>query len=344
MKARVPLYVQVYRKLRDMIREKGFEDGDLLPSEAQLAENFKVGRKTVRSALQRLQDAGLVNSKSKTGWEVRNGTLTTERLPAALIVKNAVEIDCIETVREGLRKKHYGMHSHIMSRGETCLAGNMYLDSLSMIMFVSGNPIEKSFIDEARDNHLPVLGIGIDKEVNYDTISVDNYQSTIFLLDKMLEDGHQHIYFISNKIKDLSFQIRQQAFHDWSQQHPEEANEIKIELNWVSPDEAAAIVAQLKNCTSPPALVCSTYIIAVALHAVCVAAGLSVPQDVSLSSCDEPRSVVNPLITHCALNWEAVGLCAAEIVENRSNGNCSPTHLIRIPPEFHQGSTTQSRH
>jgi len=55
-----PLYVRISDTLRRQIASGDFRPGDLLPSEAQLMAEFRVSRHTVRAALARLEQNGLI--------------------------------------------------------------------------------------------------------------------------------------------------------------------------------------------------------------------------------------------------------------------------------------------
>jgi DNA-binding FadR family transcriptional regulator len=71
----MPLKKQVVERLRAMIDEGGYRDGDQLPSERALSEALHVSRGTLREAVQFLQAMGLL--------EIRHGTGTFVRVPGA---------------------------------------------------------------------------------------------------------------------------------------------------------------------------------------------------------------------------------------------------------------------
>jgi GntR family transcriptional regulator, transcriptional repressor for pyruvate dehydrogenase complex len=72
-RSRVPLGVQVADQLRAYIRERGLVDGDLLPSEAKLAEEFGISQRVVRDALRTLSNQGVVQTRQ--GKRARIGEL-----------------------------------------------------------------------------------------------------------------------------------------------------------------------------------------------------------------------------------------------------------------------------
>jgi GntR family transcriptional regulator len=62
-----PLYEQIYQLLRTKISEGQLRPGDLLPSEAELVEQYQVSRATVRQALDELVSDGLIQRKQGRG-------------------------------------------------------------------------------------------------------------------------------------------------------------------------------------------------------------------------------------------------------------------------------------
>lgn len=69
-RADMPLYLQVARTLKDEIVSGGFPVGAQLPTEDELTTRFDVSRYTVREALRRLREDGLVASRQGAGTVV----------------------------------------------------------------------------------------------------------------------------------------------------------------------------------------------------------------------------------------------------------------------------------
>jgi DNA-binding GntR family transcriptional regulator len=65
--SRPPLYARIETRLRDAIAEGHYAVGTLLPTEAELCAAMKVSRHTVREALRRLMEAGLVERRQGAG-------------------------------------------------------------------------------------------------------------------------------------------------------------------------------------------------------------------------------------------------------------------------------------
>jgi GntR family transcriptional regulator, transcriptional repressor for pyruvate dehydrogenase complex len=97
---------QVYEQLRDMIFRGELNPGQRLMSEREMATFFKVGRPTVKSAIQRLIDQGLVESRRGVGTYVLDHDRAMEKRPLLQVLTNeAFNIVDFQEVRMSLECK-----------------------------------------------------------------------------------------------------------------------------------------------------------------------------------------------------------------------------------------------
>jgi len=73
--SKVPLYYQLYQILLDQIRSGVLQPEDMLPSEAELVEEFNLSRSTVRQALDMLVNDGLIHRRRGQGTFVATPTI-----------------------------------------------------------------------------------------------------------------------------------------------------------------------------------------------------------------------------------------------------------------------------
>ena len=66
----LPLHLQVERELQQMMMLPEFQNGALMPPEVEIANRFGVSRGTVRAALTRLVERGLLQRKAGVGTRV----------------------------------------------------------------------------------------------------------------------------------------------------------------------------------------------------------------------------------------------------------------------------------
>lgn len=74
----VPLYYQIRENLSELIRSGEFAPGDLIPSERELGEYYKVHRLTVRQAITDLVHDGLLRRQQGVGTFVQERKITHE--------------------------------------------------------------------------------------------------------------------------------------------------------------------------------------------------------------------------------------------------------------------------
>jgi GntR family transcriptional regulator len=66
----LPLHAQVEQLLREMIKERAYQDGALLPDEVSLSRQLGISRNTLRAAISRLVYAGLLERRAGVGTRV----------------------------------------------------------------------------------------------------------------------------------------------------------------------------------------------------------------------------------------------------------------------------------
>lgn len=69
-----PRYLQIVNHLRERIENSELEVGSLLPAESVLQERYSVSRHTIREALRRLKEEGLIESRQGAASRVRRAS------------------------------------------------------------------------------------------------------------------------------------------------------------------------------------------------------------------------------------------------------------------------------
>jgi len=73
----IPLHAQVESLLRELIQKEEYQNGKLLPGETEIARRLGVSRNTVREAMKRLVQEGLIKRKKGVGSRVNPDTVRT---------------------------------------------------------------------------------------------------------------------------------------------------------------------------------------------------------------------------------------------------------------------------
>ncbi|MGL4362916.1 MAG: GntR family transcriptional regulator [Cellulosilyticaceae bacterium] len=97
-----PIYKQIERYLKDLIASDSIRPGELLPTEAQLSEQFHVTRMTVRQAFNSLVKEGFVRRKRGIG---------------SIVLANKIHdnITAITGFTQELRSKGYDVRTHLIT-------------------------------------------------------------------------------------------------------------------------------------------------------------------------------------------------------------------------------------
>jgi GntR family transcriptional regulator len=74
-RSKVPLYQQIYEILRSEIVAKNWKPGDMISPESELMDKYQVSSITIRQALEKLEQDGLINRQRGRGTFVTQPTL-----------------------------------------------------------------------------------------------------------------------------------------------------------------------------------------------------------------------------------------------------------------------------
>lgn len=66
----IPLYFKIYQQIKDDIRDHTYPAGSFLPSENELVTQFQTSRDTIRKALAKLDEEGLIQKQRGKGSQV----------------------------------------------------------------------------------------------------------------------------------------------------------------------------------------------------------------------------------------------------------------------------------
>lgn len=117
---KVPLYQEVYQKIKHLIRTGEYEVGDFLPPESELEEQYGVSRTTIRKVITMLVTEGYVEVKQGRGTSV-------------LDFNSSQQLNMISSITETLRK-----------RGMDVRAETVYIE----VVRVTGKTAEKLELDD----------------------------------------------------------------------------------------------------------------------------------------------------------------------------------------------------
>lgn len=109
---------QVMARLKELIASGEYRPGDRLPTEQELAQQFGVGRSSIREAIKVFQHLGVVDARAAKGTFLKDrANISSEAITWALLLGNDDLRDVLE-LREALEKICFARLSHATARGD----------------------------------------------------------------------------------------------------------------------------------------------------------------------------------------------------------------------------------
>lgn len=328
---KVPLYVQVYESLFKMITEKNWQAGELLPSERELSAMFNVDRLTVRKSLAMLAKEGLVEKIAGLGTKVTevshhyidnhhsnnlvfllpnlprfSGSNSADRItePFNSSLFYSVEKEC---------KKHGFNLIYTTIKDDEIFVDLLKSRGIIGVLFVS--KIHSKFIQEAHKLKIP--SVVINNESNFfPTIRADREKGTYEAIKLLISQNHRQIGFISGVSNYITSKDCLQGYKraladaniNWKQQ-------IIKESDWTFEGGFNAMTEIIREQPRlPSAIFACNDMIAIGVMEAIKAAGLSIPQDVSVIGCDDidQSKYYSPKLTTIKVKTELMAKIACQ--------------------------------
>jgi len=172
---KIPLYIQIKRKLIDKIKEREWVPGDPLPSEGQLMQQFNVSRTTIRQTIRELAHDGIIETRRGAVARVKETPKDELENPGVVHHESGGEFS-IKVLRSKYVYDHYFAQQQLQIED----AKIFFLERLRI---ADGTPIgfqqlyTPAYIGELIENEasawfdiFPVLGMN---SVNYSSIKED---------------------------------------------------------------------------------------------------------------------------------------------------------------------------
>ena len=103
----VPLYEQLKLSLSKKIEEHVLQEGERLPSEAELCAEFDVSRITVRRAVDELVEEGVLERRQGKGTFVASSRMSVQMMPMNEVVQGFYTRDTGRKQTHVISKKEY---------------------------------------------------------------------------------------------------------------------------------------------------------------------------------------------------------------------------------------------
>jgi DNA-binding LacI/PurR family transcriptional regulator len=276
-----PLTDKVYDGLKELIKQKKFNEKGCLPSQSVLMQTFKVSAKTIRAALSKLIDEDLIYSAKGAGY-----FLTKKTKPIAFVYQldNYEKQTVLAHIRDFLSEK--GIFLQLF---ELPLHAKMchILDfkQISGVIHFSNIPLTKAHLKELRVHNIPVVNIMGNNNNSYDTFNSDYATGMNMLINNLHAKGHRRIIYIDDTMDVFPMEIAKNSY-----------TQIMIQLGLLPtiitmptlldlPKKAINKLVKLITCKKNPvtAVICNTALMGTLLLPYLERNNIVVPGTVSLA-------------------------------------------------------------
>lgn len=346
-------------QIRRLLASGGLRHGDQLPTYAELCDRLGVSLLTVQRAMGDLAKLGLVYRLHGKGCYVGkaiaggprplsqvglvfNASITqllqapylNLMLTGILTACNARNIDLtilsLKTAQGQIRP------AQLAAQVDAVILLGIANEDYALAFAVTHTPLV------ILDNCFPSIPV--------DTVVLDNATAVCSVMRHLIGLGHRRIAFLAGCTSNPFTDTRMES-SDSRERRAVYLSEMKaaglsdeIRVIEATGDQENEAVAAAKNPLSPTAFVVDDAPGAARLCHRLTAAGLRVPQDVSVAGTagtDKENLAATPPVTYCRADFFAMGVQAIEMLEHR----CRETKplepaISRIPVEFVPGATT----
>ena len=347
MDSHQPLYQKIFNDLTTGIRNGAWQDGDRLPSEKELAEQYGVSRITSKKALEMLADAGCIVRMPGKGSFVRQGAVerTNTVAPAEGNVNRPLLIGLIMPDFDGtygtgllsgvekaaaengifmiLRRSYGDQALEEQSIKEVMLLG---VDGI-LIMPVHGEHYAPKILQLILDGFPLVFVDRHLKGLNAPFVGTDNVGAARMATDFLLLAGHRRISFLSpNIVYNTAIEDRVEGFVKSHAEHGIAIDESIWLTNLTATlpgrnlgenirRDIQAIQSLLKKKKDITCLFAAEYNIALLAAQAVRAQGLRIPEDIALICFDCPSNFMNDYtFTHLRQRENEMGSTAVRLL------------------------------
>lgn len=355
---RVSLVVQVADTLRQALTEGTWEHR--IPAERELANRLQVSRPTLRSALQILEEEGMIRCTERKGYEMiekpgRPVVRSRGRRSVGIILWEGAGIFTPSATESLLYLQHwlYQRGYEVRLFVENYDRGNHqnYISTL-----VSENPASCWLLSRAKpevqqwfhEQKLPavILGTAL-PHLGFPGCDIDHYATCHHAAHWLWHKGHRRIVMLAPKSSLEGDKASERAFLEVMESLHAPLSEAGLHYyNAAVPDTInIALERLLASPTPPSALILNRAEAALNVYSYALQTGLKIPADLSLlvRGDEEFLAHLKPSVSRYRINWEIffkrVLRCIVQQVESgytRSKGSL-------VIPDFIEGETIAVR-
>lgn len=299
-------YEKIEEYYMSLIKENKVFPGEQLPSESEIASNFKVSRHTVRQALTNLVQNGWIYKERGKGSFFSNKKQASKSKNVAVLTTYIDEYifpKIISGIEEQLRKKGYNLllfcSSNDIEIEKRCIESIIQQDISGLIFEPAQSAInnlnykEFNILKEKGIKHLKINSNSGDMDSAF--IIVDDEDGGYKVTNYLLENGHKKISALF-KTDDLQGVMRKQGYLNALNNEGIDINK-DIIGEYTTDNESIYIYQFTKKIIDmkdrPSAIVCYNDKIASQVINICREVNIQIPKDLSITSFDDSHIAVS---------------------------------------------------
>lgn len=354
-----PLCEQLYDRIREFIFRS--PPGKRLESERSLATRFSVSRPTVRCALAKLEEEGLVERRQG------EGTLIAQRTSGRLVKvlffhkreglkkDDHVYARCLREIEAVLRE---GGHRTVIvetpkPKEQVAPPAENVREGGTADMLVTLGIMDSEYIRGLAEFGVPIVAVDYDAATTYaDAIAFDSFGAGLTLTEHLVSLGHKRIAYLGihrgmapfgPKPEGDSLRLRA-GFECAMQEHGFGVRrdwDLVADINFTGPAGDAARKL-LEQSPRPSAFVCRLPAHALAVIKAAEDIGLGVPEDLGVACFGQEEEVPKNqrALTTVTVNMEEMGREAGRVILSRLESGEGPRLRIAIPGSLLVRNTT----
>jgi LacI family transcriptional regulator, galactose operon repressor len=321
-----------------------------MPSLRMLCEEYGVGQKTVRQAVELLKLEGRIRINANRRMVAARSKATTSATEKLLLLvvsddlQRALQRNAVAGVLRGVQSAVGAAGASLLILSGKQFARSMPSDAFSLPLWgvVLAGGFSTRLLRRYDRLAIPVAVAdspiaGFDK---LHSVSVDNRSAVSEALEHLLSRGHRRIAFmrhlsLSRREIDPDSREREECFHATLEKAGLPRSEHLV-LDFFFTQESGQLVSRKLAEATPPvtALLSTGTASARGVRKNLLETGRRVPEDISLV-CFGVAGDPNPGLSGPRIDFEAIGRRAVEIIEQSPK---EPAH-VRVPTSWHPGET-----
>jgi len=315
-----PKYKLIYQALKNNILNQKFAVGDKLPSENQLAQEYKVSRITSKRALTELENDGLVTRQAGIGTTVKKNHIETPVKSEIIFVIPFANNNEFGDYTSGLLQVLDENSSYQLTTINNRLFRDLPMERIraakGIIYYVETLSHELPTITKLYLNNIPI--VLLDKsfeDLPIPSVTSDNFSGGYLAAKELLDNNHRNISYLTSDINLAEASVRSRYFGYLSALKEQQIEPRILRVSLDQPDEIQHLVDFIKD-DKLSGIVAENDVLAIRVMNELRNHDIQIPQQISIVGFDniQASKLSYPALTTIDQNFVSLGKHSAKIL------------------------------